>query len=287
MRTMQNNVCLLTGANSGIGRVTARTLAEQGATLIMICRNKQRGEQTLEEIRSRSKNNDLHLFIGDLSSQAEIRRLAMEIIPRFPRIDVLLNNAGGINSERTLTIDGLETTFAVNHLAYFLLTNLILPSLLKAPAPRIVNVSSQAHQIGRINFDDLGFEKSYNAMKAYAQSKLANVLFTYELARRLSSEKITVNTLHPGTVNTRFGKELQGIVGSFFRSFGFLMRSPEKGAETLIWLATDPELSGVSGKYYCDKKVIRSLKISHDGNIAKQLWDVSARLTGIVEGPKP
>jgi NAD(P)-dependent dehydrogenase (short-subunit alcohol dehydrogenase family) len=281
---MQNNVFLLTGANSGIGRVTARTLAEQGATLIMICRNKQRGEQTLEEIRSRSKNNDIHLFVGDLSSQAEIRRLAIEIIPRFPRIDVLLNNAGGINSERTLTIDGLETTFAVNHLAYFLLTNLLLPSLLNAPAPRIVNVSSQAHQIGRINFDDLGHEKSYNAMKAYAQSKLANILFTYELARRLSSEKITANTLHPGTVNTGFGKQLRGIVGVFFRSFTFLMRSPEKGAETLIWLATAPEVNGVSGKYFCDMKVIRSSTISHDANIAKQLWDVSARLTGIVEG---
>lgn len=278
---MQNNVCLLTGANSGIGRVTAQALAEQGATLLMVCRNKQKGEQTLEEIRSRSKNDDLHLFIGDLSSQAEIHRLATEITGRFPRLDVLLNNAGGINSELTLTTDGLETTFAVNHLAYFLLTNLLLPSLLKAPAPRIVNVSSQAHQIGKIHFDDLGLEKNYNAMKAYAQSKLANILFTYELARRLSTENISVNTLHPGSVNTGFGKNLQGIAGIFFRSFGFLMRTPEKGAETLIWLATAPELRGVSGKYFCDKKVIRSSTISHDERIAKQLWDVSARLTGI------
>ena len=269
----------MTGANSGIGKVTAQALLARGATLLMVCRSKQKGEIALEEIRTQSKNNDAHLLVADLSSQAEIRRLATEIQARAPRIDVLVNNAGGINPTLTLTTDGLETTFAVNHLSHFLLTNLLLESLKASSAPRIVNVSSQAHQIGTINFDDLGFRKNYHAMKAYAQSKLANILFTYELARRLSRQNITVNTLHPGTVNSNFGKNLDGIVGFFFRSWGFLMRTPEKGAETVIWLATSPELNGVTGKYFYDKKEIRSSKISYNADVAKKLWDVSAGLT--------
>lgn len=277
---MQSKVCLVTGANSGIGKVTARALAEQGATLLIVCRSRQRGELALEEIKARTKNDDVHLFVADLSRQAEIRQLAADVQDPFPRIDVLVNNAGGINSALTLTQDGIETTFAVNHLSGFLLTNLLLGSLEASPAPRIVNVSSQAHQFGTIAFDDLGLEKRYSAMRAYAQSKLANVLFTYELVRRVSNKKIMINTLHPGTVSTNFGKNLRGIAGFVFRSFGFFMRTPEKGAETVIWLATAPELNGVSGKYFFDKKEIRSSKSSYDADVAGRLWDVSARLTG-------
>lgn len=277
---MQNRVCLVTGANSGIGKVTAQELSKQGATVLMACRSREKGERALEEIRAQDKNEDVHLFIADLSSQAEIRRLAGEIKAGFPRIDVLVNNAGGINPTMVLTRDGLETTFAVNHLSYFLLTNLLLEHLEASPAPRIVNVSSEAHKYGTIGFDDLGLEKRYNTTKAYAQSKLANILFTYELARHLSNQKITINTLHPGAVNTNFGKNLQGIAGFFFRSCGFLMRSPAKGAETVIWLATAPELNGVSGKYFFDKKEIRSSKISYDADVARTLWDISDRLTG-------
>ena len=276
---MDNKVCLVTGANSGIGKVTAQALSAQGATLLMVCRNRQKGEMALEAIKTHSKNDGVQLFVADLSSQADIRRLAAEIQTRTPRIDVLVNNAGGINPTRTLTKDGFETTLAVNHLSHFLLTNLLLESLKASSAPRVVNVSSQAHQIGTINFDDLGLQKHYNAMKAYAQSKLANILFTYELARRLSDQKIMVNTLHPGAVNTNFGKNLDGIAGFFFRSCGFLMRTPERGAETVIWLATAPELNGVTGKYFSDKKEIRSSKVSYNSDVAKRLWDISAGLT--------
>ena len=278
---MQNKVCVVTGANSGIGRVTARALAVQGATLIMVCRNKEKGEDALNEIRYLSGNQNIHFFLADLSSQTEVRHLAAEIKTRFPRIDVLINNAGGINPNLVLTADKIETTFAVNHLAHFLLTDLLLEQVKASPAPRIINVSSQAHQIGFINFDDLGFERKYNPMRAYAQSKLANILFTYEFVRRIGDHQVTVNALHPGAVNTNFGKTLHGIGGIMFRTFGFMMRSPEKGAETLIWLATAPELKGVTGKYFFDRKEIRSSKISYDTRAAKELWDISDRLTGI------
>lgn len=280
MGTMQNKVCIVTGANSGIGKVTARALSEQGATLLMVCRNRQKGEAALEEIKIQSKNADVHLFTADLSVQDDIRRLAREIRTYSPRVDVLVNNAGGINPALVMTKDGLETTFAVNHLSYFLLTNLLLESLTASPSLRIVNVSSQAHQIGRMNFDDLGLEKNYNAMRAYAQSKLANILFTYELARRLENRGVMVNTVHPGSVRTNFGRNLHGIAGFFFRSCGFLMRSAEKGAETVVWLAAAPELNGVTGKYFLDKNEIRSSKISYDVDTARKLWDVSCALTG-------
>jgi len=278
---MKNKVCLVTGANSGIGRVTAKALAEQGATLIMVCRNKKKGEDALSEIRNLSGNQDIHLFLADLSSQTEVRHLAADIKTRFPCIDVLINNAGGINPDWVLTTDKIETTFAVNHLAHFLLTILLLEQVKASPAPRIINVSSQAHQIGAINFDDLGFERKYNPMRAYAQSKLANILFTYEFVRRLGDHQIAINALHPGSVNTNFGKTLRGIGGIIFRTFGFMMPSPEKGAETPIWLATAPELEGVTGKYFFDRKEIRSSRVSCDTRAAKELWDISARLTGI------
>lgn len=277
---MENKVCVVTGANSGIGRVTARGLAEKGATVAMVCRSRQKGEIALNEIRAVSRNDAVRLFVADLSSQAEIRRLAGEIKARFPHVDVLVNNAGGINPTRSLTSDGLETTFAVNHLSYFLLTSLLLESLRASPGARIVNVSSEAHKYGTIGFDDLGLEKKFNTMKAYAQSKLANILFTYELTRRLNNGRITVNSLHPGAVSTNFGKNLRGIAGVFFRSFGFFMRTPEKGAETVLWLATASELNNVTGKYFLDKREIRSSKLSYDSGVAKRLWIVSAKLTG-------
>lgn len=277
---MEEKICVVTGANSGIGKVTAEALAQQGATVVMICRDRGRGEAAVQEIKKKSGNEKVALLLVDLSSQQEIRSVAREISSRYPRIDVLVNNAGGIHPTRTLTADGLETTFAVNHLAYFLLTNLLLPQLKASAAARIVNVTSQAHRYGRIFFDDLGLEKRFNPMMSYAQSKLANILFTYELARRLEGTRITANTLHPGGVRTNFGKELTGIAGFVFKHLGFLMRSPQKGAETVIWLAASPEVEGVTGKYFLDKKEIKSSQISYDAEIARRLWQVSAELTG-------
>jgi NAD(P)-dependent dehydrogenase (short-subunit alcohol dehydrogenase family) len=278
---MKVKICIVTGANSGIGRVTAQALAQQGATVLMVCRNRGKGEAALREIKERSGNGNVVLFPADLASQKEVRSLAEEISARYPKVDVLVNNAGGIHPTRTLTADGFETTFAVNHLAYFLLTNLLLAQLRASPAARIVNVTSQAHRYGRIFFDDLGLEKRFNPMMSYAQSKLANILFTYELARRLRGTMITVNTLHPGGVRTNFGKELTGIAGFVFRHLGFVMRSPQKGAETVIWLATSPDVEGVTGKYFLDKKEIRSSKISYDVDVARRLWQTSAELTGL------
>jgi len=278
---MKDKICLVTGASSGIGKVTAEALARQGATVLLVCRNRAKGEAALREIKERSSNGNVELFLADLSSQKEIRRVAEEISSPYPRVDVLVNNAGGIYPTRTVTVDGIETTFAVNHLAYFLLANLLLAQLKASPAARIINVTSQVHRYGGIFFDDLGLERRFNPMMSYAQSKLANILFTYELARRLHGTRTTVNTLHPGGVRTNFGKELTGIAGVVFRHLGFFMRSPQKGAETVIWLASSPDVAGVTGKYFLDKKEIRSSKISYDADVARRLWEVSAELTGL------
>ena len=278
---MKNKVCVVTGASSGIGKVTARALSEMGATVLLVCRNREKGEATLREIRSKTKDAAAELFVADLSSQDQIKELAADIETRHSHIDVLVNNAGAINPSLKLTADNIETTFAVNHLTYFLLANLLLDQLKAPPAARVINVSSQTHRYGTINFDDLGLEQNFNPMKAYAQSKLANLMFTYELSRRLAGTRVTVNALHPGGVATNFGKNLDGIAGFFFRSFGFLLRSPERGAETVIWLATAPELEGVTGKYFFDKKEIRSSKVSYDDEISKRLWHVSEQLTGL------
>jgi len=269
-------VCLITGATSGIGKATLLSLAQQGMSIVMVSRNKEKGESVRAAITEKTRNENIHLAIADLSSQQDIRKLASDIKSKYSKLDILVNNAGGIFDKRILTVDRLELTFALNHLAYFLLTNLLLEILKAAPAGRVVNVSSQAHRYGSLEFDDPGFEKGYNAMKSYAQSKLANLLFAYELSRHLAGTGITANALHPGVVRTGFGKELSGIAGFVFKRLDFLMRSPEEGAETVIWLASAAEVEGVSGKYFLDKKEIRSSKISYDESVAHRLWEVSA-----------
>jgi len=274
-------ICLITGATSGIGKATALSLALQGATTLLVSRNREKGEAVLTGIVEKTRNEDVRLHIADLSSHKDIRTLAEEIKTNYPRIDVLVNNAGGIFNTRTTAVDGIELTFALNHLAYFLLTNLLLEMLRAAPAARIVSVSSQAHQYGTLDFEDLGYEEGYNPMRSYARSKLANILFTYELAKRLRGTNVVANTLHPGTVRTNFGKQLSGIAGFVFKHLDVCMRSPERGAETVIWLALAAEVEGVSGKYFLDKKEIRSSKISYDEGVAQRLWEVSARMTGL------
>jgi len=278
---MKDKICIITGATSGIGHATFASLAAKGATLGLVCRNKDKGKSILTAIKDKTKNNNIRLFIADLSSQVEIRRVAAEIIAAYPHIDVLINNAGAINPVRIETVDGIETTFAVNHLAYFLLTNLLLDKLKAAPKARIISVASQASMMGTINFDDLNYQKYFSAMKTYAQSKLANIMFTYLLARRLKRSNITANCMHPGGVKTNFGRNLKGFTGAIFQNLGSLMRTAEKGAETVIWLATAPEVEKISGKYFKDMKVIKSSKISYHIETQQKLWDASEKLTNM------
>jgi len=275
---MKNKICIVTGANSGIGKVTAQELASKGAIVIMVCRNKEKGQQALEEIVTKTKNQNLELIVADFSSQKEILRAANEIKTKYPIIDVLVNNAGAINETRTETVDGYETTFAVNHLGYFLFTKLLLDNLKSAPKARIINVASMAQQMGKLNFDDLQTKISYSPMKAYSLSKLANVIFTYELANRLKNSNITANCVHPGVVNTNFGNELKGVVKFIFKLFVPLMRDANKGAETSIWLATAPELEGVSGKYFADKKEKKTQPDSYKPEIQQKFWEVSEKM---------
>jgi NAD(P)-dependent dehydrogenase (short-subunit alcohol dehydrogenase family) len=276
---MGEKICLITGATSGIGKATAMGLADTGASVVMVGRDRGRGEAALAEVKAKSANASVELMLADLSSQEEIRRLADEFKEAYQRLDVLVNNAGVIRSKRVATADGIETTFAVNHLAYFLLTDLLL-DVLKASAPsRIINVASGEQRNGTIDFDDLQGENGYKGAKAYSQSKLANVLFTYELARRLEGTGVSANCLHPGVVGTNLGSGVSGVFGFMVRALTPLMKSPQKGAETSIYLASSPEVEGLSGRYFVKKAEARSSDVSYDERIARRLWEVSAELT--------
>jgi NAD(P)-dependent dehydrogenase (short-subunit alcohol dehydrogenase family) len=278
---MTGKVCVITGASRGIGKETALGLARLGATVVAIARDPTRGAAAVTAIKARSGSEAVHLMLADLSSQEAIGRLARDLAERYEQIHVLVNNAGAINMKRTVTVDGIETTWAVNHLAYFLLTNLLLP-MLEASAPaRIVNVASDAHRRGTLNFDDLQGERHYSAWAAYSQSKLANVLFTYELARQLQ-RGVTANALHPGTVSTGFGKNNPGWLRWGITLAGLFMIKAARGAETSIYLASSPEVEGLSGKYFEKCKETRSSPASYDEVAARRLWDISAEMTGHV-----
>jgi NAD(P)-dependent dehydrogenase (short-subunit alcohol dehydrogenase family) len=272
---------MITGGTSGIGRVAAVELARKGARLVLVGRDRARGEETLQEIARETGNREVELMLADLSSQRSIRECAADFLSRSQPLHLLVNNAGVFNLRRTVTVDGIESVFAVNHLGYFLLTLLLLDRL-KASAPaRIVNVASDAHHWGRMNFDDLGGERSFRAMRIYGQSKLVNILFTYELARRIQGSGVTVNCLHPGAVATRLGSNnglLAKVLLPLLKPF---MRTPEQGARTTIYLASSPEVEGVSGKYFVDGKQARSSGESCDESVARRLWDVSAQMTGL------
>lgn len=282
MENMKGKVFLVTGANAGIGKATAVGLAKTGARVVMVCRNQDKGEAARAEIVAESGNKDVDLLIADLSAQRSIRQLAQDFNAKYERLDVLVNNAGGVFSSRMVTEDGLEYTFAFNHLGYFLLTHLLLDKI-KASAPaRIVNVSSGAQANGRINFDDLQGEQNYSGFSAYSQSKLANVLFTYELARQLDGSGVTANVLHPGVVRTNFGRDMMSFPFKVvIRLLAPFMASPEKGARTPIYLATSPEVAGVTGKYFVNEKEKKSSPISYDTAVAQRLWRVSEELTGL------
>jgi NAD(P)-dependent dehydrogenase (short-subunit alcohol dehydrogenase family) len=281
--SMQGKVCIVTGANSGIGKATAMGLAQMGATVVMVCRDQTKGEEAQYEIKEKSRNDAINLMLVDLSSQASIRQLAENIQQHYQQIHVLINNAGGVNLSRRETVDGLEMTFAVNYLAPFLLTNLLLDKLKASAHARIVNVSSESHQSGYIKMDDLELEKGYRVMRAYGQSKLALVLFTYELARRLQGTGVTANCLHPGFVATNIGQNGVGTVGRSITKliFNILGISPEEGAKTSIYLASSPEIEGVTGKYFIKSIPVRSAPISYDETLQRQLWDESAKLVNL------
>ena len=278
---MADRTVLVTGGTSGIGRATALGLAAMGAHLAITGRDRGRTEGAAREIRA-AGGGQVDVFVADLSSQSEVRRLADEVLQSLSRIDVLVNNVGGHWNTRHVTTDGLEHTFALNHLAPFLLTNLLLDRLKQSAPARVVTVSSNAQAMGRIDFDDLQGEQSYSGARAYNQSKLANVLFTYELARRLQATSVTANVLHPGVVSTSFGAEdpggVQRLFVPFMRPF---MKAPAKGAATSIHLASAPDLELVSGQYFANREPRGSSKRSYDQAAAARLWQVSAGLVGL------
>jgi NAD(P)-dependent dehydrogenase (short-subunit alcohol dehydrogenase family) len=278
---MTGKTVLITGATSGIGKATALRLAAMGADLALTGRDPRRTEAAASEIRD-AGTGATHVFIADLSAQSQVRRLAAEVLQQLPRIDVLLNNAGGCWNTRHVTADGLEHTFAVNHLAPFLLTHLLLARLRRSGPARVVTVASNAQAFGRLHFEDLQGARSYSGARAYNQSKLANVVFTYELARRLCGTGVTANTLHPGVVSTSFGAEdpgrLQRLVVPVLRPF---MGTPAQGAATSVHLASAPELERVTGRYFRGLRPTRSSRRSHDQAAAARLWQVSADLVGL------
>jgi NAD(P)-dependent dehydrogenase (short-subunit alcohol dehydrogenase family) len=273
---------MVTGGNAGIGKETAQALAQQGAHVVIVSRNQQRGEDAAQEIRTATGNQAVDVLICDYASQASIREMTAQFNREYPRLDVLVNNAGLIMMSRETTVDGLEVTFAVNHLGYFMNTLLLMESLAKGNEVRIVNVSSDAHRGAKMNFDDLMGEKKYSGFGAYSQSKLANILFTYELDRRLAGSGMTTNALHPGFVATGFNKNNGGLMSGIMSIIGKIAaRSPEKGAETSIYLAISPDVAGLSGLYYSDCEPLTSSTESYNQESAKRLWDVSLELTGL------
>ena len=273
---MHGRTALITGGTGGIGRATAMGLGRLGASVAITGRDAARAEDTAREIRE-ATGATVFVFLADLSSQAEVRRLAAEALDRLPAIDVLVNNVGGYWDTRQLTVDGVERTFAVNHLAPFLLTELLLPRLKRSAYARVVTVASQAHTQGWIDFDDLQGERSYSGARAYSQSKLANVLFTHELARR--QPRVTANALHPGVVSTAFGAadpgRTQRLLVPLLRPF---MKSPARGAETTIYAASAPELVGATGGYFANSRSRRSAPQSYNQDLASRLWQVSEDL---------
>jgi NAD(P)-dependent dehydrogenase (short-subunit alcohol dehydrogenase family) len=284
-QSMQGRVCLVTGASNGIGKAAAIKLAKMGASLVLLCRDRDLGETAMAEISLRSGNDDIDLLLADLGSLRQVREAAGAFLESGRPLHVLVNNAGAIHMEFGVTENGIETTFAVNHLGHFLLTNMLLARMRESGPARIVNVSSEAHKIGygdgRIAFDDLMGERQYGGWKAYGQSKLANILFTRELARRLNAAEVTANALHPGVVASEFGRNNRTgwmpFLQALYRPF---CSSNEKGADTAVWLAATPEIEGVTGKYFKDRKVRTPAPQALNDDDAARLWRVSQELAG-------
>jgi retinol dehydrogenase-12 len=284
---MKGKTVLLTGGTDGIGKVAALEIARMGANITLVGRNPQKTADTARAIQAETGNPLVEYLVGDLSSQAEVRRVAQEFLTRHKRLDVLINNAGAMFMNRQLSVDGYEMTFALNHLGYFLLTNLLLDALKASDAGRVVSTSSGAHAGGALNFEDLQLEKGWSGWKAYSQSKLANIYFTTQLAENLKGTHVTANCLHPGFVATNFGRSNGGLFNPLFKVIQtFAAISPEEGAKTIIYLATSPEVEEVSGKYFSSSKVAKPSALANDSAIARRLWETSLEMTGLAVGVK-
>ena len=273
---MTNKTILITGATSGIGRSAAESLAGQGHHVVLVGRSAAKTQAAVAEIRRATGRTTVDFLLADLSRPAEVARLADEFLGRYPRLDVLVNNAGAIFAQRALTADGREMTWALNHLSYFLLTQRLL-AVLQAGAPaRIINVSSNAHRrVSGLNFDDLELARGYNALRAYGQSKLANVMFTYALARRLAGTGVTVNAMHPGLIRTGFGGGNGPVWALLYVFINALGRTPAQGADTLVWLASSPAVEGVSGQYFYQRQPRKTSRASYDEAAQERLWQMS------------
>jgi NAD(P)-dependent dehydrogenase (short-subunit alcohol dehydrogenase family) len=280
---MTGKICMVTGATDGIGKATAMALAQMGATVVVAGRSEQKCVATVEQIVQKTGNQQVEHMLSDFSVLAEVRQLAADFVRRNDRLDVLVNNAGAMFLRRSLSPDGYEMTFAVNHLAPFLLTHLLL-DIIKASAPaRIVNVASGGHRRKVLDFDDLQSRKGYSPMRVYGKSKLANMLFTYELAHRLKGTSVTVNAMHPGFVRTNMGANNGWFVRLMLPLIHIASLTPEQGARTAVYLASSPEVEGVSGKYFINCAPARSSRASHDKEAAARLWQASAEMVGLSE----
>jgi NAD(P)-dependent dehydrogenase (short-subunit alcohol dehydrogenase family) len=278
---LRGKTVLITGATSGIGLVTARELARQGARVVLVGRSRQKCDAALAQIQAQTGSREAEALLADLSAQQQVRDLARQFLERHARLDVLVNNAGGLWLERRLTTDGLETTFAVNHLAYFLLTELLQGALRAAAPARVVNVSSDAHRRATLDFDNLQGERGYGGWRQYCRSKLMNLLFTYELSRRLDGSGVTANALHPGWVSTGFGGG-NGWRGRLLQAAaGLFALTPEQGARTTVYVASAPEVANVSRRYFVKERAVPSSAASYDEAAAQRLWLLSERLTGL------
>jgi NAD(P)-dependent dehydrogenase (short-subunit alcohol dehydrogenase family) len=284
MNDLESKTCIVTGATSGIGESSATALARRGADIAIVCRSAQRGEETKKKIEKQVGRPCVRLFLADFERLTEVRRVAEELSATLPRIDVLLNNAGVTMMNRTETPDGYETTFAVNHLAPFLLTNLLMPKILARPGARIVNVASDAHKFGWLDLEDLQSRKRYSAMRVYGGSKLANILFTHELARRVGDRDLRVWSAHPGAVATRLGANNGGIAKLVLPLLALFFKTPDQGAATSIRLCADADVDEKNGTYFANRVPARLTTRAQDETLARELWRASEELVGLREG---
>ena len=280
-KSLQGKTIVVTGANAGIGKETAVALAAMGARVAMVARDEAKGRVAADEVRERAKSDAVELYLADFASFASTRAFAAKFLAEHDRLDVLVNNAGLLLPSRSVTADGFESMFGINHLGYFLTTHLLLPILKKTAPSRIVVVASEAHRRQKLDFDDLQSERSFSSFGTYGRSKLCNIYFTYELAERLAGSGVTVNCLHPGVVATDFGQKKPGLISVLVKVAKPFLMTAEKGAATQIHLASSPEVAGVSGKYFDKKKPVSSSKESRDPTARKRLWEVSEKLASI------
>ena len=279
---MQGKTVVVTGATSGIGEVAAVELARRGARIVFVARNPLRRDTTLARLSVANDKAKHAAYLADISKLSEMKRVAGEIAAAEPRIDVLINNAGAVFGRRETTQDGLELTFATNHMAYFVVTNLLLANLKATPGARIVSTSSDAHKSGKLDFEDLQSEKKYSSFRAYGTSKLCNILFTRELARRLAGTGVTANCLHPGFVSTGFGDNNGGLMRFVFGALKKVAAiTPDDGAKTIIYLASSPEVAGQSGFYYYKCAPLAPTAAAQNDADAKRLWEISAKIAGV------